>query len=205
VIRVAYPASGPPALLLEGEGAAFVDRDWLQDSSDRSIAALAVDADGQLHYGDRRLDAGGSPEGRAASIMSAFVEDLLAAVEHTDRRYVKVTGAGLIAVELRRHLGALAQLEDGAPSAVVELTGSQAELVRATQKVAPGGLIVLAGESTDELNLDVYADVHRRGLRVLGVPLPVSRRGDGPETLPKPVSVRSGEPLPPGLWYRVDA
>lgn len=206
MIRAAYAVSGTPTLLIAGERAAFVDRDWLQGLTDGVIAALAIDADGQLHYRDRQVGGkDGSPEREAAAIMSAFVEDLLAAVMDADRRYVEVTGGGLVAAELRGRLAAAPRGEEP-PSVVVELTGRQAELLRATRELAPGGLLVLAGESAAGIDLDVYADVHRRGLQVLGVPLPVSGRRDRPEgTLPEPVPVRSGEPLPPGLWYCVTA
>jgi threonine dehydrogenase-like Zn-dependent dehydrogenase len=88
---------------------------------------------------------------------------------------VEVTGAGPLAAEARRLLAADGRLApDGheAPDAIVETTGDPAVIVAATERVAAMGTIALAGEPQGPLRLDVYKDVHVRGLRLVGIGRP---------------------------------
>ena len=51
-----------------------------------------------------------------------------------------------------------------APQVFVEMTGEPTALEQATKAVADGGVILLAGEPAGRVDLNMYADVHRRGL-----------------------------------------
>jgi hypothetical protein len=74
------------------------------------------------------------------------------------------------------------------------------------------GVLVLAGEPGDRaLRLDLYPDVHLRGLQVVGVPptrpdvLPSDLGAAAADYLEveRPTAVRAGEPLPRASWYRL--
>jgi threonine dehydrogenase-like Zn-dependent dehydrogenase len=132
---------------------------------------------------------------------------------------IEIVGAGLIARQVR------VLVEDSPrpdrwtkpikqPRAIVDTTGDPSLIVDATQRVANLGTVVLVGESlgrTAEMNL--YPDVHARGLTLIGVAPPLQHAGSvfahtvGPQVdlsreLLVPIS--SGAPLPPdAVWCRV--
>lgn len=89
---------------------------------------------------------------------------------------VEVTGDGRFAGEIR------AAIETGAdsgpssrdggparPACIVETTGRPEVIRQALARLADLGLLVLAGPPS-VLALDLYPDVHVRGLRLVGVP-----------------------------------
>ena len=81
---------------------------------------------------------------------------------------VEVLGDGPLAELLRHTLGS----DDASrrPSVVVDTTGDAAELERALRRVDDLGIVVLAGPPPSEpLALDLYGDLHVRGLTVVGV------------------------------------
>ena len=84
---------------------------------------------------------------------------------------VEVTGSGPLAAEVRRLLGARPSQAGGAPAAVVETTGERAAVAEALRRVATLGTVVLAGPvPSAPVTLDLYADLHVRGLTVVGLP-----------------------------------
>lgn len=119
---------------------------------------------------------------------------------------VEVVGHGMLA-ELIRHLlpgdavhalGDDRSVDDDRPDAVIETTGDPATLTAATERLRDLGCLVLAGPPADRSwELDLYPDVHVRGLRLVGldpmapapapatatvpVPAPTSDSG-GPDT-----------------------
>lgn len=137
--------------------AAFFDREWAPLDRAGSIPAVVV-----AGPADQRVE-------RAARTLAAIAAAAVAAVPN---RRVAVTGAGLVAAAARRQLaaeGRLASPRDDAPAAVVETTGDPAKIVAATRRVADAGTVVLAGEPLERTyDLDLYSDVHVRGLRVVG-------------------------------------
>ena len=81
---------------------------------------------------------------------------------------VEVLGDGPLAELLRRSLGT----DDASrrPAVVVDTTGDAAELARALRRLDDLGTLVLAGPPPSEpLALDLYGDLHVRGLTVVGV------------------------------------
>jgi hypothetical protein len=128
---------------------------------------------------------------------------------------VEVTGDGIIARRIRAIVGSApvpGTTGVERPGAVVDTTGDPAVILAATQRLTDFGILALVGEPLGRpLDLDLYADVHRRGLRVVGVAPPLSDPVDTggaplPHALePDPVAVAAGAPLPPGAaWYRID-
>jgi hypothetical protein len=81
---------------------------------------------------------------------------------------VEVTGDGEVAAAVRAAVGAGAAMET-APACIVETTGRPEVIERSRARQADLGLLVQAG-APQPLTIDLYADVHVRGLRVVGVP-----------------------------------
>jgi hypothetical protein len=86
---------------------------------------------------------------------------------------VEVTGAGELAAAVRAELGLGERATDEQPGTIVETTGAVAEIQAALARVRDLGLVVLAAApASDAADLDLYADLHVRGLTVLGVAEP---------------------------------
>lgn len=80
---------------------------------------------------------------------------------------VEVTGEGEVAAAVRAAVGTDA-ITEMAPSCIVETTGRPEVIEQSLARLADLGLLVLAGVP-QALTIDLYADVHLRGLRVVGV------------------------------------
>jgi threonine dehydrogenase-like Zn-dependent dehydrogenase len=88
---------------------------------------------------------------------------------------VEVTGNGALAEQVCRLLGSrvFSSTGDARPGAVIETTGERQALEAALARVDHLGTVVLAGpEPTEPWPLDLYAELHVRGLVVVGVPHP---------------------------------
>lgn len=85
---------------------------------------------------------------------------------------VAITGESALAQALRARLGGESSVAaEARPGVVVETTG-QADAIRAAlEHVADLGTVVLAGPlGPGPIALDLYADLHLRGLTVVAVP-----------------------------------
>lgn len=117
----------------------------------------------------------------------------------------EIMGDGVVASVLRRERRLPSEGER--PAVVVDLTGDPATIRAATDRLADLGTLVLARNATAPVDLDLYPDVHVRGLRLVGVP------GPDQSATPVPVSTEQGAPAPARLdvpvsspaasWYRV--
>lgn len=161
----------------------YADREWVAAGAAADApAVVAADADA------------------AAAMLAALARDAVAAASG-DR--VAVTGDGLVAAEARRLLADEGRLADESPNAVVETTGDPAAIVSATERVADMGTVVLAGEPAGRaLRLDLYPDIHLRGLRMLGVPRPETTTGAVPPDAQAGLR-DAGDPDPAARWYRL--
>jgi len=80
---------------------------------------------------------------------------------------IEVVGDGALARALREHLGTRAAGER--PAAIIETTGDPDAIRAALARVDDLGTVVLAGpEPQAEVALDLYADLHVRGLTLAG-------------------------------------
>ncbi len=93
---------------------------------------------------------------------------------------------------------------------MIETTGDPEAVVAATRRLSDLGTIVLAGEPLDRrLRIDLYDDVHVRGLRLVGVRSALGRLGSGDTggdselALATPVDVQPGLLAGDGAWYRI--
>ena len=84
---------------------------------------------------------------------------------HAEAGTVAVVGHDSLAVELLQQFGATT----ATPTIVVETTGTTEGVAAALSEVADLGHVVLAGRTSAEMpDLDLYADLHVRGLTLLG-------------------------------------
>ena len=216
MIRYAPHASRP---VLEGDlpfgAVAYVDADWLP-SGGGDVAALVVTSDRSLLWGEEAeaLAPGEDAERRVASSFLRLARRASDAVPVAARAACETPGRGLAAEWVRRLLDG-ARAEDGAPTAIVETRGDAASIAASSLRLADLGTLVLAGESAGAaLPLDLYPNVHVRGLRLVGTdPLSPERAetSDGDEAFLAAfrglvMDVRLGEPLPEGArCYRVSS
>ena len=86
-----------------------------------------------------------------------------------DAASIEVTGSGPLADLLRREL-TVGPSPAEAPEAVVETTGTPEGIREALTRVADLGVVVVAGPLPDgPVSLDLYSDLHVRGLSLVGV------------------------------------
>jgi hypothetical protein len=202
---------------------AYVDRDWLPASPGEVPSLVAAPGGALAWCGGRPVQIPGNLDSDAAATLALLVvaEAAAANLEGITPDSIEIVGRGLIAQQVR----ALVKDPSGSngwstpierPRAIVDATGDPSVILDATQRVANLGTVVLLGESlgrTAEMNL--YPDVHIRGLTLIGVAPPLAHIGtvfsqsdlDDPlvascrEAL---VGVVAGMPLRHGAaWYRV--
>jgi hypothetical protein len=107
-----------------------------------------------------------------SSFSSESLEKAVAAIR-VGAEPVEVAGDGPLAARLRER----ASLEHGSPSGrprtVVDTTGDLAKIERLLARVADLGTVVLAGPPlAPEGTIDLYSDVHVRGLTVIALAAP---------------------------------
>jgi threonine dehydrogenase-like Zn-dependent dehydrogenase len=156
----------------------------------------------------------------AALALLVVARAAAAALQGTPPDSIEIVGTGLIAEQVWRIVGDRSGADRRStpieqPTAIVDTTGDPGVIVDATQRVANLGTVVLVGESlgrTAEMNL--YPDVHVRGLTLVGVAPPVHAgtvfaQADLDDPLVAScrealVGVLAEAPLPSGAaWYRV--
>jgi threonine dehydrogenase-like Zn-dependent dehydrogenase len=165
----------------------------------------------------------GTLDSDTAAILAllSVAQAVVAAVERVLPNAIEIAGHGLIARQLRELLeapsakgGRSTRLEQ--PDAIVDTTGDPRIVVDATRRVAELGTVVLVGESLGRrAEMNLYPDVHVRGLTLVGIAPPLKRaealfaQTDADDPLVAScrdalVHVDAGTPLPPGAtWYRI--
>ena len=201
---------------------AFVDADWLPRRQGGPVPALVVSMEGQIQWYEDPALAMSPGWDSDAWVGRAFraVADEAAEVARRAGGPHDVRGEGFIAARVRELLGLAPEAAERSPDeplgTIVDTTGDPEAIADATRSLANLGTLVLAGETPGgALGLDLYPDVHVRGLRLLGIApplhegLPHPSRGDGDAALAvreAQVSLRAGDVLPDGaLLYRVSS
>lgn len=187
-------------------GEAFVDADWIAAAGGRTPPLLRHER-GRLVGDWTPVELAVEPDQvveLAAGVLLAVADEAAAIVaERSGAGSVRVLGAGLVAEQARRLVGRVGR---GRPVAVIDALGSAESFATAAALVADGGLVVLAGAPGGALaRVDLYADVHLRGVRVVGAGLPLDHARVSPAAAVSPATVVSGRPLPAAAWYRVRA
>jgi len=197
---------------------AYVDADWTAGGPD-DVPAVIVGEDTIQRAGGPSfpVPAGTDPDTAAVCALMQVARSAAAVCEAAEGGPIEVNGKGAIAGAIRDLAGR--PDEDGAPVVIVDCTGDPGQLVGATRRLADGGTLVLAGEPLGwPVDIDLYPDVHRRSLRVVGIPRPLSEEGGidadasaiDEATLATfrrtLVGVPRGAALPTdGAWYRLVA
>lgn len=177
--------------------AAFFDREWVSPEPGTAVPAIVVEGT----PAERRAE--------AARVLAGVAWDAVAAGGDGP---VTVTGSGFIAEEARRRLAAenrLAAAGEGSPAAIIETTGDPRAIAEATRQVRNLGRVVLAGETLGRAYpLDVYADLHLRGLHLIARGRPGARAPVATDIEAGPANrlqtIAPGEPLDTtALWFCV--
>jgi hypothetical protein len=157
--------AAPPGSL--GGGECWVDADWQRDGG---AAAAIVLEEGRLSLpdGSQLPLQGARPEDVAIAILAALAGRAAAAARRVGGP-AAVNGRGLVARFTEILLG-LEESQDR-PSVIVDTIGSDEAIAEATRAVADLGTIVLAAPTEPSISLDLYPDVHLRGLTLVGLPL----------------------------------
>jgi hypothetical protein len=199
---------------LPDDGFAYVDGDVVVPELADGVPALLVEArSARWSRGPEvELPAGMAADRAAQLAFGSVARDAVRAVDASGR--TEVIGKGVVAAMVRRLVPRASgggSDRDGPPRTIVDTTGDPAVLEPATRRLADLGTLVLAGEPLGRrLSLDLYPDVHRRGLRLVGVappladPMVLADARNGVFAEP-PVPVASGSPLSPATWYRLSA
>jgi threonine dehydrogenase-like Zn-dependent dehydrogenase len=85
---------------------------------------------------------------------------------------IQVIGSSALADEIRRLLSDRGRLasDQASPGVIIETTGEPAAIEGALGRVADLGTVVLAGPAVDgPIRLDLYPDLHVRGLTLVGI------------------------------------
>jgi D-arabinose 1-dehydrogenase-like Zn-dependent alcohol dehydrogenase len=120
---------------------------------------------------------------------------------------VDVIGEGLLAALMRRLLGD--RIQPNSASAIIDTTGSPELIAQATVNLPRRGALLLAAPTrADDAMMRTYADIHVKGLSLIGV-----RWSGSPPDAPRDlmdfalenlVDVNKPEALLHGLWYRLE-
>jgi hypothetical protein len=161
------------------ERALYVDVDWQSRPADGQAEPVGIAfEEGRLWWTDAPEDAAKVANAdrvrRTAELLAAYMLRIASLLEGHER--VEIIGSGAVARALDRRLSRTRD-PDSRPSAIVVLSHDEAVLTDALTRVDDLGVLVLASPATRSKDLDLYGDLHRRGLRMLGVPRP--RPGDG--------------------------
>jgi hypothetical protein len=175
----------------------WADVDWA--TGERGPLAALRWRDGVLFAGSRSVPVSGDPERVAALALLRTAQDAVAAIASVPRNRVDVVGRGIVAAFARRMLGVPSPRGD-VPLAVVVTTADETALIAATRRLADSGTLVLASETGGRaLPLDLYPDVHVRGLRIVAVPpLLSSGIAEAPAWLDDHLAQHRPRPFAPG-------
>ncbi|MEZ5099315.1 MAG: hypothetical protein R3C15_05830 [Thermoleophilia bacterium] len=154
-----------------------------------AVPALVAGADGSLawHGGDAVASVGSSADERVARLLAALAARAAARVPAGEPGTVEVVGEGALAALVAARLGARVAAGGERPRTIVETSGSPAAIAAALARADDRAVVVLAGEDGGRApEVDLYADVHLRGLELVGVAAPGPDEADearaaGPE------------------------
>lgn len=176
----------------------IVDADWLPPSRSGVVTPLVL-RDGSAALDDGRTAPLTLPDDHIASAI-ALVGDVLGEIERLidGSGHIEVVGSGVVARSLRR------SAIPGPSQTIVDGTGRTDSLRAALQRLPDRGLLVVAGESPDVVDLDLYDDIHLRGLRLVVAPRILdAAHAQTSLRIDPPTEVRPGDVLAGEAWYAI--
>ncbi len=197
---------------------AFVDREW--SLREESVPALLV-GDAEVAWWDgfdvcaRHVIAtkARDPQQVASDVIAALATTAVAAIADTARSHAAVTGTGVVAASMRALIGVSApssragagHLDDERLPAALDTTGSSEEIMGLAARLHDLGTLVMAAPQTPSSGaVDLYSDLHRRGLRVVGVP-PLVVGIASPDVHISPAQpALLGQSTSSASWYRLE-
>jgi hypothetical protein len=192
---------------------AFFDADWVPaDGTGRVPALLATSETLTTSWeGGGRVSTAGSAEEAVARALASTAAEAVAAL-HDVTGCIEVIGRGALAVLVRDGIRQPSPGTEKRPAAIVLCTAEQDTIVAATERLDDLGTLVLAGPPPGEsVSIDLYPDVHVRGLRLVGVAPPLSDPALLADEIPEFLRASLGGVDGDGrlddgaLWYRVPA
>ena len=219
-------AEGGGAVLeasLDPGAVAYLDAEWLLPATGRALPHVLVAPDGSLRWGEHATPGVGperDPDLASGLVLLAVAREAInAAREAIDAARpgpgngsVDVIGSGVVASYIREALPRSADTTTEAPTVIVDTTGDPSAIIEATRRLATLGTLVLAGEAREPgFPMNLYPDLHVRGLHVIGVAPPLfDGRDDGTDALLPETFTRTLSEVSPGAviadprgWYRI--
>jgi hypothetical protein len=192
---------------------AYLDAEWASPDANVPLPAVVAHQN-RVSWGDgtaAALPEGVTGEAAAGAMLASVAREAADCVRGVPPQSVRVHGRGLVAALVRQLVAANSSI--GAPEglhAVIDTTGRPDVLLAATRELANGGLLVLAGEPLGRhLTIDLYPDIHRRGLQLVGVAPPRTATAEldlaEPLVVPPAVEARPDAPVSGDAWYFVRA
>jgi hypothetical protein len=185
---------------------AYVDADWIPSEASVPAVSLLRGLDGTLTHGGLTLTAPSdiSADQAAAAVLEAVVRSVVEIAAACGGETVEVVGRGIIAARVRSVVNAAPGT--GPVDIVIDTTGDPVSITMMLTRLRDDGALILAGRS-QRMSIDLYRDVHRRGLHLIGAPNPLDGLPRTWAPVPPyepPTSITLGEPPPPeARWYRV--
>jgi hypothetical protein len=186
--------------------AVYIDRDWVHGDGPMNVSSAIFVHGKEVRSpsGAMRL-VGSSDRDRVVWTMIDTLAEAVAAEAGQRRAAARVLGGGLLASRIRARIKTSDEVTEPA-EVVIETTGSAAGTTRACSMVADLGTVLLAVTPLEgTLPYDLYPDVHRRGLNLVGVPDPA---GDSDyedvstDDFSPPSPIASATPsLPMSQWF----
>ena len=222
MIRLERDAAASLNLLGAPEGSiAYVDADHgVDQQEDRVPAGLRETQRGRRPDDDHRPAPGRLPPRQPERHGRQQQQDAVAraaaqAVEYLPPESVEVVGTGIVASMVRSYAGVASGTVAARPRAIIDTTGDPDTIRESCRRVADLGVVVLAGEASGRrIELNLYPDVHVRGLSLVGAPPPLledflaAAAGERDsrieaDCLAELAHASPGSPLPGGAWFRI--
>ena len=185
---------------------AYIDAEWISDESPELFGALIVrpGRDVRWRNGNPLPASHDDPDEVALLALLSFATEA-AILARSAGGPAEVTGSGIVAWLIRRliegSIDSSAVLEAAQPPTIVDTTGEPEVVAASLERIEDLGTLVLAGEPRKgTFPLDVYPNLHVRGLSVVGVSRPLS--GDVLPPSDALASVMSVEDFRSGLATR---
>jgi hypothetical protein len=185
---------------------AYVDADWFGPDGEL-LEAVIVEDDGVHFLTGPSAMAQGDRDLLGGAVLERIATRVVEATRARNLVDVVVPGRGLLATQVRQLLGdGSTDTSGGSPACIVDTTGSPEVVTDLLSSLENLGALVAAGPVAGRtFPLNVYSDIHARGLHVIGIPYDVD--ANQPQIhaqLAWPAPSRDADRSVGATWYRID-